>query len=158
MITATVISDASFHQSRKGGPAHAGWAAWVRVDGDTAPIKGYGALTSGLCRNSTEAEIYAALNGIWLARRGGASRILVRSDCMTVVDLIHGKLKSKHLITIWQSALSRPDLTSINLTGKHVKGHGTIKCAATYVNDWCDRHARMAQRNSRKGVLCQQIL
>jgi ribonuclease HI len=159
-ITATVISDASFYQGpnkNRGHQVYAGWAAWVKVDGIKEPIKGYGPVKIKDLRNSAEAEVCAALNGIWLAARAGASTILVRSDCLTVIHLINGQVKADYLKKLWNEAFERPDMRGLHLIGKHVKGHGTIKDSATWVNDWCDRNARMAMRASRKGQVCQSI-
>lgn len=157
MITATVVSDGSFHQlRRKLGPAHAGWAAWVRVDGNPKPIKGFGSIRLGLCQSSNDAELYAALNGIWLAVRAGAEHILVRSDCATVQHAIEGKLKNQRLKSIWEVSMARPDMKA-TLSARHVKGHGEIVCSATFVQDWCDTRAKIGQQRSRKGMKCLVI-
>lgn len=152
MRWATLICDASFHPKAGIGA----WAAWIRIDGATDPIAKCGVLTVDVT-NSTFAEIYAALNGIWLARHHGAQAVLVRSDCMTVVDLVEGRIRPNSKVSrVWQSALARPDMKGVLLKAQHVKGHGDIVCRATWVNDWADRHAKQAmrdalnQRNRRK--------
>ena len=164
ILRATVISDASFwngtsNKYRKKGTvkAHAGWAAWISMDNLEKPIRAYGALTKGLCNNSTEAEMYAALNGIWIAAQNGAQEILVRSDCMTVTHAIRGELQSPALLKLWWGALQQHDLMGIKLTAKHVKGHGEIKDRATWVNNWVDEKSRYAQQESRKGNKCLTI-
>lgn len=155
-MRATVISDASFCNQNKARPL-GGWAAWVRVDGWGCPIKGYGTIGDKRLKRSTDAEVMAALNGIWLARRYGGRDILLRSDCMAVIDLMYGRVRKQHLVDIWASALAREDMQGIRLRGQHVKGHGVIHSAATWVNDWCDRNAKNAMRMARKGQTCLTI-
>lgn len=154
MKTATVICDASFcNQARPLG----GWAAWVRVDGWRLPIKGHGTIKDDRLQTSTDAEVFAALNGIWLAARHGGVNILVRSDCLAVQHLIRRETKSTRLLDIWESALAREDMQNLYLRSEHVKGHGKINSPATWVNDWCDRHAYDAMSLARKGKTCLQI-
>lgn len=153
MITATVICDASFCHNQKVG----GWAAWVRIDGVAEPIKGYGTIKSPM-KSSTHAEGYAALNGIWMARQYGASRILVRSDNMCVVNALD---KSKPMSTIERWLRLRAKEIDFDLTGirsQHVKAHGDAsRSAAAYVNDWCDKHAGLAMREARKQKKVMEI-
>lgn len=159
MIKATVISDASFFLPTphvKGAKKAGGWAAWVKVDGFAGTVKGYGPLRKPL-QNSAQAEVYAALNGIWLAAQYGGQRILVRSDCMAVIQLIEGRSRSPLLLQAYEEAMARPDMRGIELSARHVKGHGVIGCAATYVNDWCDTHAKLAMKAARRGKKCQMI-
>lgn len=156
-MRATVVCDASFYQHPSGGAVHAGWAAWVKGDGGLA-VRGYGIIKPVPNMTSTTAEMYAALNGIWLAARGGATQVLVRSDCMTVAEAIQGRLRKRYLIELWAEALAAGKVQHVQLTAKHVKGHGAITDPATWVNDWCDKHARKAQHKSRKGQQCQVIL
>ena len=156
-MKATVISDASFYQQGRRGRSYAGWAAWVRVDGLDKALKGYGIIKPE-CLNSTEAEVYAALNGIWIAARAGATDVLVRSDCMAVTQLIRGMTRSERLISIWRRAIHEASLGHVNLGAAHVKGHGPIDSKAAWVNDWCDSHARIAMREARRGKQCLAIL
>lgn len=150
MIWATVICDASFSPFRKDGAGGGigGWAAWIRIDNVLEAIKGHGVL-KGPVLNSTHAEVYAALNGIWLARKHGAEGVLVRSDCMAVIHLISGEARPGTLRNIWRDALERRDMRGVQLKGEHVKGHGVIKCRATWVNDWADRTAKDEMRRAR---------
>jgi ribonuclease HI len=152
---ATVICDASFRRVANQA-THAGWAAWVKGDGGIA-VKGYGTLTTRADMNSTIAEMYAALNGIWLASKAGADVVLVRSDCMAVVQAIDGKLKKKYLIDLWGNSLHKHGMAHLQVNARHVKGHGKVNNPATWVNDWCDKHAKFAQRQSRKGKPCLKI-
>jgi len=151
-MRATVITDASFCPETK----VAGWAGWIRIDGHPVPIKRMGKI-KGPVNDATEAEVYAALNGIWVAVMSGATQVLIQSDCMSVINLVQRKALSVRLIKIWDEALARPEFATVGITAAHVKGHGLIKDARTFVNAWCDTNARAAigkgkrKSNERRG-------
>lgn len=153
MTKATVIADASHcHRLNVGG-----WAAWVRVDDFKTPIKGYGVL-KGKLPDATVCEVYAALNGVWLAVQYGADDILLRTDCMAVVHLVHREIKSKRLQHVWREATSQPWFKGVRvLSARHVPGHGKIVNAATFVNDWCDAKAKFAMKQARQGNPCYEV-
>ena len=161
-MRATVITDASFYAPlRRGKPAETGvggWAAWVRVDGLATPIKGYGVIKSADLRSSTEAELYAALNGIWLAANYGGRNILLRTDCMAVIHLTKGLSSNTRLNQIWNNALDEHKLRELSIETAHVKGHGPILDKASWVNDWCDQKSKQAMRKARRGEVCQTVL
>lgn len=153
MITATVITDASHCPRLNVG----GWAAWVRVDGTTTPIKGYGVL-KGNPTDATVAEIYAALNGIWLATQHGAGDILLQTDCLAVVNLVNMTAKSNRIITVWRNGLSQGWFRKVKtLRAKHVPGHKEVTNARSWVQDWCDAHAGKAMRLARQGKPCYEV-
>ncbi|WP_165375304.1 ribonuclease HI [Roseovarius nitratireducens] len=143
-MRATVITDAS--HCRKTGAG--GWAAWIRIDGDDSPIKMSGPLRTVTTR-SDEAEIRAALNGIHIARAHGARSVLVQTDCMTVVHLIYGKIRSRSLLKIWNSAVATARVDLVGVSARHVKGHTAKDDARFFVNRWCDRQARKEMRAMR---------
>jgi ribonuclease HI len=156
-MRATVITDASFDHQHPAKPA--GWAAWVRVDGRSLAVKGYGSVRAP-CESSTVAEIYAALNGIWLATGRGATDVLVRSDCLAVQDCILGNIKSQRIAGIWRDAMATPWGRSLrDVRSRHVKGHANPnRHAAGYCNDWCDKQAKLAMRMLRKGKHTRVII
>ena len=138
-VRATVITDASFcHHTRSGG-----WAAWVTINTFYelgAPrvirIKRYGTFHKRP-KNSTEAEVWAAYNGIWLAYANGATDILIQTDCTGAIDRDHKGAAKKH----W------PDAT---VAWRHVKGHTDREEARFFVNRWCDEHAGKMMRKQRR--------
>lgn len=144
-MRATVITDASHCPDTKVG----GWAAWIRYDGDRGPTCRSGPLR-GKIPNASHAEVRAALNGIWLAQTIGADRILLQTDCQTVLDLITGKLKAPDLVALWAAAFERADMKGLVIEGRHVKGHGPITDARTYINDWCDKFAKQHMKKARR--------
>ncbi|MEM7211762.1 MAG: reverse transcriptase-like protein, partial [Pseudomonadota bacterium] len=128
----------------------AGWAAWIRIDGLGKPIKKSGELDG--CDSAEDAEMRAALNGLFLARSKGATDILLQSDCMAVVGVIAGK-KSK-----WRKARKRwgplkskafPTGFGVDVDARHVKGHTKTADARSFVNRWCDREAKSHMRKMR---------
>lgn len=146
MTRATVITDASFCDRTKA----AGWAAWIRLDG-VPPIKRFGAFLDRPDGIAT-AEIWAAINGICIAVRAGADEVLVQSDAMAVIDAVQGK-PHHHYPRLWrelfQPTLTRLDLRIPHVRAKHVRGHTTTQDARSYVNRWCDQHAKREMRSLR---------
>lgn len=144
-VFATVITDASHCSDTQTG----GWAAWVRVSGIDYPIKKYDSI-KGAVENPSDAEMLAAVNGIWLAKKFGATHILVQSDCKAVCYAIDGKLKSSRAIKFWKNAVVSSGVNDVHLTAKHVAGHTNIQDARSYVNRWCDRKSRQKMREKRE--------
>lgn len=145
---ATVITDASYDWNHRVG----GWAAWIRYDGDRGPLCRSGVI-KGRPPNSTHAEVMAALNGIWLATTfSGASSILLQTDCMAVLHLVDKTTRAPDLLKLWNEAFTLPALNGLTITARHVKGHGRVHDARTYVNDWCDKYAKQHMREARSNV------
>ena len=142
-IWATVITDASFcHRSKK-----AGWAAWIRIDGVERPIKRYGSFKMKV-KTSTEAEKLAAANGLFIARKMGATGFLLQTDCMAVIHLVTGFTKKQHLNDEWSRIMATCGMLGKPLHAKHVKGHTSTGDARSYVNRWCDEMANKARKQS----------
>lgn len=147
MTRATVITDASFCSDTNA----AGWAAWIRVDFHAEPVRLSGPFRTNP-ETSGEAEIWAAVNGIFAAARHGATVVLVQSDNLGVVEGINGH--SKKYAKWWNAALKRafsgPDAPAVpHLHARHVKGHSKNSDARSWVNRWCDRKSRAAMRERR---------
>ena len=148
MISATVITDASFcHETRA-----AGWAAYVRVDTMANPVRMSAAFKSPLV-NSAEAELLAAVNGLWLATQRGADQLLLQTDCIAVVTIVNGRSRKGLLRLKFAAACEAAGLDPEIITARHVKGHSGVLDARSHVNRWCDRHARAAMRHQRKQLL-----
>ena len=145
MKWATVLTDASYCPRTQ----IAGWAGWIKIDGQEA-IRRYGPLKATKVAGSAEAEMYAVLNGIWIALQAGAEAILVRTDCDAVIKAATISGGRGKLGKLWHEATQRPDLKPARLEFRHIKGHGEIKCRASWVNDWCDKHAKKAMKEARR--------
>jgi len=159
-IRATVISDASVYE--EGRPPNqkvfGGWAAHVRIDGNPKPIRGYGSIHNTTAKlTSTTCEMFAAINGIWLAKEKGATEVLVRSDCMAVISAITKGDLSFKMLEIWHVALTHAKCLDVSLRAHHVRAHTEAADATSWINDWCDRHARRGMSFSRKGIKCLEL-
>lgn len=140
---ATVITDASWDSRTLAG----GWAAWIRIDGADGPIKGSGPLLQSPEQADT-AEIMAAINGMFLARKHGAGPILLQTDCLLVVTMVNQTARIKQLRR-WAEYARIAGLDLGSLTAKHVKGHTRVDDARSYVNRWCDEQAKQHMRAVR---------
>ena len=152
----TIITDASFcHQTKA-----AGYGAWISTDGGIR-IRKAGAI-KGSPETSTEAEMKAALIGIWYAYAHGVRDMLVQTDCLTVVDIIRGyapKGKHAHILTQLYIAARVKYFPEAVLKAKHVKGHTNVQDARSFVNRWCDEQAGIAMRTERRNRgFCPGIL
>jgi ribonuclease HI len=125
----TVITDASFCPQTKA----AGWAAWIRL-GKGKLIKRSGVFKIAP-KDCTEAELWAAYNGIHIAKAKGAEKVLLQTDCLAAINVIK-KNKTKN--------------EKGYLELRHVKGHTNFTGARYWVNRWCDREAKKQMRKQRK--------
>lgn len=147
MTRATVITDASHCNMIH----RAAWAAWVRVDGVPDPIKHAGMFKEPVVK-SWEAEMLAAINGLWLAHRAGATDVLVQTDCMSVVDMLNRKTSRSHLKRKFREALKLAGVAHVKRSARHVRGHTTVEDARSHINRWCDEQARELLRLHRAAM------
>lgn len=129
-LAVTVIADASFCPQTRAG----GWAAWLTSDKGR---KQHAGCFHDLPKSPTEAELWAVLNGIWLAFELGATHILIQSDCTGALKLIDDGIPELSLFA------------GVFIRTKHVKGHTQTKDARSYVNRWCDSEAKKHMRKQR---------
>lgn len=101
--------------------------------------------------NSTEAELMAAINGLWVARREGAQEVLLQSDCQAILLVVDKRSRSERLNGLWQRALQEHGLRDLSIRTRHVKGHTTIANSRSFVNRWCDENARQIMKDLRRG-------
>lgn len=141
MKHATVITDASFCSNTRS----AGWAAWVRVDDLSYPIKRSGRFKN-FPKDSNEAEKFACMNGISVAKSFGATIILVQTDNLNAVNYINQFFSKQKILTLFGKDLI--------ITAKHVKGHTNNKERRFWVNRWCDETARRHMLEQRGGRKC----
>jgi ribonuclease HI len=146
MVSATVIADASWCPHTKA----AGWAAWVVINHTSPPrvqrVQRYGRFHQRP-KSSTEAELWAAWNGIWIAHKLGATDVLCQTDCLSVVQ--HpGSGRRGHSYP----EVSKRYWPGTKVTFRHVKGHTSNPEPRFYVNRWCDTHARKVMKAQRDAV------
>ena len=144
MTRATIITDASFcHRTQA-----AGWAAWIRIDGVSEPIKRYAEFRQPV-RSAQEAEMLAAVNGLWLAAQHGVTMALVQTDCLAVVHMLNGETKNPSIRRDFSAAIAKAGVAHIARSGRHVRGHTQVADARSYVNRWCDSRAKTAMKRQR---------
>jgi ribonuclease HI len=140
MLKATVISDASFCAQTKA----AGRAFWITIDGGER-IKKSGKFKT-TPKNPSQAELWAALNGLAIALSRNCEFVLLQTDCLQVVKLLKDK-NSKYLKEI---------VTNIShdfqIATKHVKGHSVVQDKRSYVNRWCDKQAKIHMMEQREEI------
>ena len=150
-MRATVITDASFCPKTKA----AGWAAWVRVDGISEPIKRYGAFKEPVT-SARDAEMLAAINGVFIAAKVGAMQVLVQTDCLAVVHMFEGVTVQQAIKDAFTRAQAKAGILGLKVSAKHVKGHSNDPAPRSWVNRWCDEQAgkeMRAHRNKIEGAM-----
>lgn len=146
-MKATVITDASFCPRTKA----AGWAAWVRVDGRKEPIRRYGAFKNPVS-SSLDAEMLAAINGVFIATKEGATEVLIQTDCLAVVHMFEGVTVQRSIKDAFTRAKARAGVLGTRISARHVRGHTSDKAPRSWVNRWCDEHAGKQMRAQRDMV------
>ena len=137
----TIVTDASFCAKTN----VAGWACWVVYDGQRE--KRYGAF-KGIVQHSGHAEIKAILNGLYIAKQlHDPQHYHVVSDCLNAMDNLKiGREK------VWRRKMLEI-IGESNITFKHVKAHTNVQDARSFVNRWCDEHAKKSMKEKRAEIL-----
>ena len=137
MKLATIVSDASFCHNTKAG----GWAAWVVCENIRYQKSD---IFKTKCNTSSEAEVLAAINGIWLATKHfkNVERFHVVSDCQHVINLIENQEGNE-----WKEI--KKIVGKAVVTAKWVKSHDNNNSARSWVNRWCDKHAKKKMREQK---------
>lgn len=138
----TIIADASFcHDTRAGG-----WAVWIRISNYGKIIQHSGSFKKKP-RSSHQAELWACLNGLCIARLYNPSikDYLVQTDCSGVVGALQNKQSLRKLRIPFLN-----DFPHRRIQSKHVKGHTANLDKRSHCNRWCDEHAGIAMRKQRK--------
>lgn len=144
MKTYTINSDASFSWKHQ----RAAWAYWVKSDDFHAKASGMFDKNLGI-RSNYVAELLAfekglaRVNKLIPAKHRSAVRLYVNTDCTYVIDVLNQRIKKSYknmtLIRAVQHAAK-----DYQLVVRHVKAHtGDLSTARSYINDWCDKAARM---------------
>lgn len=149
-MTVTITTDASFHYKYK----IAGWAFWISTNNGS--IKRSGIFKTNVA-NPTESELKCIANGIHVLQLSGlnVTKLIVNTDCMGGIQY-HAKEKKKNSEK-HRGLRNASELIKTLLDGKypevifrHVKAHNGQPDARSYVNDWCDKAAKMELRKQVK--------
>lgn len=146
-MRATVITDASFCPRTQA----AGWAAWIRLDGRKDPIKQYGSFKEPVA-TSRDAEMLAAINGVFIAAKEGATQVLVQTDCLAVVHMFEGITVNRAIKEAFTRARTKAGILGITVSAKHVRGHTNDPASRSWVNRWCDEQAGKEMRVNRAQI------
>lgn len=144
----TITSDASYYYQEKVG----GWAFQIRHS--SGVIKLYGALR-GEINNPLEAELKSVLNSLHTLKSQNikVDTLTINVDCLYIVTSLFKRNKKRNKLTEELSIKISDyleDIDYLKLNIKHVKAHRKIEDARGYVNDWCDKHARMGSEMATK--------
>lgn len=134
---ATVITDASFCPFTKASA----WAAWIRYRDKKIKVA---ELFKRQPKSPHEAELWAIINGVYLAGQLQPKAILVQSDCKTALTKIDARCPELN------KTLRRLKGYDFTLITRWVKGHGKDGTDRTWVNNWCDKQAGLLMRSERK--------
>lgn len=94
--------------------------------------------------------MYAALNGLHVAKAHGATVVLLQSDNQSVVAMASDSTYRGAHSGVWRKELRALGLDTLTLSARHVKGHTSGKDARHWVNNWCDVWARKSMKEARK--------
>tara|TARA_B100001179_G_scaffold217701_1_gene189780 strand:- start:412 stop:897 length:486 start_codon:yes stop_codon:yes gene_type:complete len=143
----TINTDASFHTRFKVG-AFAFWA----VSNDFRITKaGY---LRNLCVNPDEAEMKCIINAVStvLSSNKNISKLIINTDSLNSKavferDFEHIKKYNlsrwKNLRGIFNKTINDKSKRKISIEFRHVKAHTNNTDARSYVNDWCDKNAKI---------------
>ena len=133
----TIVTDASWCPRTKVG----GWAVWIVCE--NIRHKAYAAFVDK-CKTSGEAEIKAAINGIYLAHKKfeDVDRYHFVIDCREAIWHIKNKKSD------WRIQMQKI-VGNTSITAKHVKAHGSTSTKRTWVNNWCDKHSKQEMKKIR---------
>lgn len=139
----TINTDASFwHHQQKGS-----WAFWAVCN--KFKITKCGVFRESI-RNSSEAELKCMINAVFCVIKAepGITKIILNTDsqiCMKAIKRQNPNSSLCKFVTIFVNMTKH-----IPIEFRHVKAHSKVKDARSYVNDWCDKNARKALKESVK--------
>lgn len=146
----TINTDASFHPIKK----TSGYAFYIKTDDFT--IKSSGGFRKQEPKNIAEAEIMCIGNAVHhalnLAKLPKVDFIIINTDCMAAINAIKkgndglgGKVKDMIAALALRCGGAKYKV-------KHVRAHTNKDDSRSWVNNWCDKHAKkeMHQQKIKK--------
>lgn len=141
----TINTDASFHPKYKVGA----YAFWSVCNGFRVQNAGY---FNDLCKDPDDAEMKCIINAVYktLKTSSGLKRIIVNTDSMNSIRVFEHEKKGIRRYNLQWAKKHREQLKSIiksyktpvEIEFRHVKAHTGKNDARSYVNEWCDTHAK----------------
>jgi ribonuclease HI len=149
-MNVTINTDASFSLAHKRGS----FAFWIVCDN-------FKILKSGMLRAKVnrpeQAELKAIINAFHVLFNEDCSqvtKVIVNTDCLNAIHLITGNKEAirKYQLASWgrdlvmkYEAVKRKTkhTASLPVEFRHVRSHTGVGDARSYVNEWCDREAKL---------------
>lgn len=143
-MNVTINTDASF--SNVNGKKYGGFACWIVCDLFT--LKKSGPLKDP--ENPHEAEAKAIANALYLLTKRLPEQpirtLYINTDSLHTINKIEKRKKHK-VIRFINDAIDELKLEEVVL--KHVRAHTHTNTPRHYVNDWCDKMAKIEMRKQR---------
>lgn len=139
----TITTDASWHREKKAG----GFAFWAVCN--KWRITKSGPLRKN-CASPANAEMKCIINAVHaISEDKEVQRIIINTDCMNAIYVFtdnQQKIKKYGLRQLCHLGVTFRQMVGgkYEVEFRHVKAHGTINSARTWVNDWCDKEAKKA--------------
>lgn len=166
----TLFTDASYAEYPQfGHEPTAGGAFWAK-GGSESTVKQAGRFQIEGAKTSTDAEILAALHSIGFLlenpdfnayfRQGPWCRLILVTDCTAVQKTLterRGSIIKGHVATAFKSVFAAVDSLGFQLKVNWVKAHNNDDSARTWVNKFCDRHAKLAREDQVKARIGKEF-
>jgi hypothetical protein len=160
----TLFTDASYaeYPDFLGHAPTAGGAFWAK-GGSESTIKQCGRFHIEGAKSSTDAEMLAALHSIGFLlenpgfheyfSKGSMCRLILVTDCTAIQKVLierKGSILKGHVATLFNQVFNSIDSLGFQLRVNWVKAHSGEDSARSWVNRFCDRHAKLAREDQIK--------
>lgn len=146
----TINTDASFSKARLRGA----YAFWIVCN--AGRIKKHGPIRSKV-KNPTEAELKCIVNALHTLKESGwlnslRNHVIINTDSKDSISLLEnnkneiamwGLMKKSNLHASAKFFSIKETLGNTKIEFRHVKAHSGKDDARSYVNEWCDKMAKM---------------
>ena len=146
----TINTDASFCPDTKAG----GYAFWIVSDHFVIKKAGF---FKDLSRDSNEAEIKCIGNALQTLLRetklSTSKLLIINTDSTNAIRMIKERTNENSRVVnlLWKKVIKKVKSRVNNF--RHVKGHYNKKDSRSYVNNWCDEHAKKYMKLKREMIL-----
>lgn len=150
MYSFTINTDASHHPETKASA----WACWIKSE--HYKIKESGLFPDG-APNSSVAELMAIEQALILLdalidsqpflrshHEGAGIRLYINTDSMWTIQALNGNIKRSNHLAVAKRIRSLIDDYRVEI--RHVKAHTKIRDSRSWVNNWCDKAAKLLVR------------
>lgn len=145
----TINTDASFHPKYKIGA----FAFWVVSNEFKIQKAGF---FKKNCKSSHGAEMKCIINALTLTLRTNTKikKIIINTDSMNSISIfendrnkinrygLHYGAKYRRMFRNKLKMYVKKNQCDVTVEFRHVKAHSGVNDKRSYVNDWCDKHAK----------------